>query len=57
MKMYLDDLSSGFVEQGREVLIVVGHGIRTNPLLLKVVCPNIKIMFLPDTAGIYSPLR
>ena len=30
LEEYLSDLSSWFVEQRRDVLIVVGHGIRTN---------------------------
>ena len=30
LEEYLRDLSSWFVEQRRDVLIVVGHGIRTN---------------------------
>ena len=38
-------------------MIVVGHGIRINPLILKVVHPDLKIVFLPDIAGIFSPLQ
>ena len=54
---YLNDLSSWIVEQRREVLIVVGHGIRTIPLFLKVVYLILKIVFLPDAATILSLLQ
>ena len=57
MKMYLDDLSSGFVEQGREVLIVVGHGIRINLLILIFFYPNLKIVFLVDTGRAFSQVH
>ena len=50
-------LSSCFVKQEHEVVIVVGYGIRTNQLILKVVNPNLKLVFLPDAAKVFLPVQ
>ena len=57
VETYLDDLSYWLVKQGREVFIVVGHGIRTNPLILKVVYSNLKSVIFHNIAKIFSPLE
>ena len=53
VQWYLCDLSSWFIEQGLDVLIVVGHGIRTNPQIINAVNP--RVVFLPNCARIVSP--
>ena len=57
LEAYLDDRSFWFLDQRQEVLVVVRLGVRTNPLILKVVYPNLKIVFLPNTAKLFSPLQ
>ena len=57
METYLNDVTSWFEEQGRKVLIAVGHGIRTDPLILNVVYPILKMVLFVDTTGILSPLQ
>ena len=40
-----------------EVLIVAGHGIKTNPQIIDVDYPNFKIVLLPNSSRIVSPLQ
>ena len=42
MEEYLSDISSWFVKQSPDVLIVVGHGIKTNPQIIHAVDPKLE---------------
>ena len=41
MEEYLSEISSWYVEQGRDVLIVAGHGIRINPQIIHADDPKL----------------
>ena len=41
----LSDMSSWFGEQGRAVLIVLAHRIRSNPSIINAEYPNMKVVF------------
>ena len=54
---YLTDLLYWFGEQGRAVLIVVVHSIRSNPSMMNSEYPNMKVVFLHGTSITVSPLQ
>ena len=52
---HLLNFSSWFVELGRNILVIVGHGIGVNPTIMQTHYPNLKVVLLPEYAG-GSPL-
>ena len=52
VETYLSDLSSWFVEQGRDVVIVVGYSIRASPQIINAVNPNLKFIYCLVVLGL-----
>ena len=57
IETYLTNLSSWLDEQGRAVLIVLGHSIRSNPSIIYAQYPNMTVVFRPDTSITLLPLQ